>query len=93
MTDKRVRVMNEIISGIIRACTLAFYIVLINLFNFMTFSTYAGTGNKPTAKKVFTFISLMYISSLYFVEYVNRALLSISEMNVTVQRIQVNISS
>ncbi|XP_065895722.1 ATP-binding cassette sub-family C member 4-like [Dysidea avara] len=120
VTDKRVRVMNEIISGMrlikmyawewafheyvkkirkkesklitkasmVRACNIAVYFVSINILNFTTFSTYAGAGNILTAKKVFTFISLMTFSSQYFVNYFLDFLLSLSEMKVAIQRIQ-----
>ncbi|XP_065919840.1 ATP-binding cassette sub-family C member 4-like [Dysidea avara] len=120
VTDKRVRVMNEIISGMrlikmyawewafheyvkkirkkesrlitqasmIRAGNLAFLFVAVNLLNFVTFSTYTGSGNTLTAKKVFTFISLISFASFFFVNYVVQFLLSVSEMLVATQRIQ-----
>ena len=77
-------------ASMVRACNIAVYFVSINILNFTTFSTYAGAGNILTAKKVFTFISLMTFSSQYFVNYFLDFLLSLSEMKVAIQRIQVS---
>ena len=74
----------------VRAGNLAFLFVAVNLLNFVTFSTYTGSGNTLTAKKVFTFISLISFASFYFVDYVVQFLLGVSEMLVATQRIQVN---
>ena len=74
----------------IRAGNLAFLFVSINILNFVTFSTYTGSGNTLTAKSVFTFIPLIVFASFYFVKYVVHFLLNSSEMLVATQRIQVN---
>jgi len=73
----------------VRGESLAFWFVAINFLNFVTFSTYVGSGNTLSAKRVFTFISLISVASFYFVDYVVQFLLSLSEMRVAVQRIQV----
>jgi len=141
VTDKRVRVMNEIISGMrlikmyawewafheyvkkirklviycirqlfyaliishyreesklvtqasmVRAFNFSFFIVAINFLNFVTFSVYTGTGNTLTARNVFTFISLISYSRLYFVHFFVIFMVGLQEMRVAVQRIQVS---
>ena len=74
----------------VRAFNFAFFIVSINVLNFITFSIYTGTGNTITAKNVFTFISLISFSRLYFVHFFVFLMLSLQEMKVAVQRIQVS---
>ena len=76
-------------ASMVRACNIAIYFVSINILNFTTFSTYAGSGNILSAKKVFTFISLISFSSLYFVNHLVDFLLGVSEIKVAIQRIQV----
>ncbi|XP_065919842.1 ATP-binding cassette sub-family C member 4-like isoform X2 [Dysidea avara] len=120
VTDKRVRVMNEIISGMrlikmyawewafheyvkkirkketkintqasmVRAINFSFFLVSINILNFVTFSVYTGTGNALNARKVFTFLALVSFARLYFAHILVYFLLTLQEMRVAVQRIQ-----
>ena len=74
----------------VRAFNFAFFIVSINVINFVTFSIYTGTGNTLTAKNVFTFISLISFSRLFFVHFFVFMMLGLQEMRIAVQRIQVN---
>ena len=122
VTDKRVKVMNEIISGmrlikmyawewvfheyvknirtkesktithasLIRGLSQACFGSLLSILNFVTFSTYAATGNVLTPRKVFTVIAMFSIMRLYFYYLLVLGALGISEMWVSIKRIEVS---
>ena len=77
-------------ASLIRASNLAFFYVSLNILNFLTFSTFAGSGNDLTAKRVFTVISLISIGRLYFVHFLVLFLLNWFELRVGLKRIKVS---
>ena len=77
----------------VRAINFSFFLVSINILNFVTFSVYTGTGNALNARKVFTFLALVSFARLYFAHILVYFLLTLQEMRVAVQRIQVNIAT
>jgi len=68
----------------------AFYYMALTVLSFITFSTYAGTENTLTPKKVFTAITLFALLRLYCVQFLNIALLALSELYVAYKRIRVS---
>ena len=77
-------------ASMIRACNLVFFYIGLPFLNFVTFSTYAGSGNELTARKVFTVISLFSFVRLYFINLFVYFMLTTSEVMVALKRIQVN---
>ena len=77
-------------ASMVRAGNLAFFYIGLPILNFVTFSTYAGSGNMLTARKVFTVISLLSFVRLYFINLFVYFMLSISEMIVALKRIEVS---
>ena len=78
------------LASMVRACNLAFFYISLILLNFVTFSTYAGSGNELTARKVFTVISLFSFIRLYFISLFVYFMLGTSEMIVALKRIEVS---
>ena len=76
-------------ASMVRACNLAFFYVSVVVLNFVSFSTYAGAGNTLTSRRVFTVIALLTFARFYLVIFPVYFLLSMTEMKVAVQRIQV----
>ena len=76
-------------ASMIRACNLGFFYVALSLLNFVSFSTFAGSGNALTAKKVFTVISLLSFARVYFINLFVYFMLNASEMVVALKRIEV----
>ena len=66
-----------------------FFYTALNVLNFITFSTYAGTGNSLTPRKVFTAITLFSFIRLYCIQFMVLCLLSMSDMWVALKRIEV----
>ena len=76
-------------ASLVRGCNLAFFYVSVNLLNFVAFSTYTGIGESLTAQRVFTVIAILSFSRFYLVIFPVYFLLAMSEMKVSLQRIQV----
>ena len=62
----------------------------LTLLSFITFSTYAGTENTLTPKKVFTALTLFALLRVYCVQFLHVALLALSELYVAYKRIRVS---
>jgi len=68
----------------------AFFYLSLTLLSFITFSTYAGTENTLTPKKVFTALTLFALLRLYCIQFVHVALLALSELYVAYKRIRIS---
>ena len=77
----------------IRAVNQALFYSLLSVLSFITFSTYTGLGNVVTPKKVFTVLSMYTVARLYYSYFVGVCALGISEICVSVKRIEVRSSS
>ena len=64
---------------------------LLSVLNFATFSTYTALGNVLTPRKVFTVISLFTVMRLFFYHLVVLGALGISEVWVSLKRIEVSV--
>ena len=73
----------------IQGINAVFFYTSLSLFIFITFSTYAGLGNTVTPRKVFTAITLFSFIRLYCVQFFVLSLVSLSELLVSVKRIEV----
>ena len=76
----------SLIRGLSQACFGSLSIIL----NFVTFSIYTGLGNVLTPRKVFTVIVLFGIMRRYFYYGLVLGALGISEMWVSLKRIEVS---
>ena len=77
----------------IRALNQALFYSLLSILNFVTFSTYTGLGNVLTPKKVFTVISLFTVMRLFFYHLIVLGALGMSEVWVSIKRIEVSYSN
>jgi len=77
----------------IRAFNQALFYSLLSILSFVTFSTYAGLENVVTPKKVFTVLSIYTVARLYYSYFVGVCTLGISEIWVSIKRIEVSTSS
>ena len=78
-------------ASLIKAIFQACYSSLLSILSFITFSTYAALGNVLTPRKVFTVISLYAIIGMYFYYELFMCILGLSEMWVSLKRIEVCI--
>ena len=77
------------LASMIQGINAVFFYTSLSLFIFITFSTYAGLGNTVTPRKVFTAITLFSFIRLYCVQFFVLSLVSLSELLVSVKRIEV----
>ena len=77
-------------ASLIRGLSQACFGSLSSILNFVTFSVYAGLGNVLTPRKVFIAITLFTIMRLYFYYLIVLGALGISEMWVSLKRIEVS---
>jgi len=77
-------------ASLIRGLNQACYSSLLSILNFVTFSAYAGSGNVLTPRKVFTVITLFTFMRQYFYYFLVVGTLGMSEMWVSLKRIEVS---
>ena len=77
-------------ASLIRGLSQACFGSLSSILNFVTFSIYTGLGNVLTPRKVFTVIVLFTVMRLYFYYALVLGALKISEMWVSLKRIEVS---
>ena len=76
-------------ASLIRGLSQACFGSLLSILNFVTFSTYVATRNVLTPRKVFTVIILFSVMRLYFYNSLVLNALGVSEMWVSLRRIEV----
>lgn len=77
-------------AGLIRAASLGFMIVSLNIVMYIIFTAYTATGGILTPKKVFTTLSLLIFLRLTTVHFFIQNVLAMVEGRVATVRLQVH---
>jgi len=79
-------------ASLIYGCNASLSYIMTAILGFVTFSTYAGLGNTLNPQRVFTSLTLLNFARLIFVDFVIVSLLQITELSVSLKRLEVRIS-
>ena len=76
-------------ASLIYGCNTALFYTMTIILSFVTFSTYAGLGNALNPQRVFTSLILLNFAKLVFSDFMIFGLLQITELSVSLKRIEV----
>ena len=79
-------------ASLIYGCNASLSYIMTAILGFVTFSTYAGLGNALNPQRIFTSLTLLNFAKLIFVDFVIISFLQITELSVSLKRIEVKIS-
>lgn len=77
--------------GLIRASGAGLMIVSLTMFMFVMFSVFTATGGQLSPRIIFTTLSLLITLRTSSVDFLVRNILSISEIQVAIARLQVSV--